>query len=128
MVLMPFSPLYEDNFPKPEGGDRKAAAQKILEEAGYTKGSDGFYEKDGKKLEYRVTVFSDDPTSKNVGQNFVEIMKNIGLHIELNPEAGLNFNKVISNKEYDISSRAIAWVQNLRREPNSSTIRRITMV
>ena len=103
MVLMPFSPLYEDNFPKPEGGDRKAAAQKILEEAGYTKGSDGFYEKDGKKLEYRVTVFSDDPTSKNVGQNFVEIMKNIGLHIELNPEACINFNKVISNKEYDIT-------------------------
>lgn len=30
-------------------------------------------------------------------------MKNIGLHIELNPEAGLNFNKVISNKEYDIT-------------------------
>ena len=42
-------PQYQDHFGQYGKGDA-AAAGKLLEEAGYTKGADGIYAKDGKKL------------------------------------------------------------------------------
>ena len=62
---MPFSEYYADSMP--QAADRKAAAAKILEEAGYAKSGD-FYEKDGKRAKVVVNNFSEDNTIKSLAR------------------------------------------------------------
>lgn len=68
-----------------------AAAQSILEEAGYTKGSDGFYGKDGKALE--LDLFSPDGwTDYNDAAKLIS---------EEAADAGLRINaRTVSDAEY----------------------------
>src|SRR5215217_8476302 len=48
-------PQYQDHFGQYGKGDT-AAATKLLEDAGYTKGGDGIYAKGGKKLSFRFST------------------------------------------------------------------------
>jgi peptide/nickel transport system substrate-binding protein len=68
-----------------------AAAQSILEEAGYTKGSDGFYGKDGKAME--IDLFSPDGwTDYNDAAKLIS---------EEAADAGLRINaRTVSDAEY----------------------------
>ena len=52
-MFMPTQDGYKDEYKDVGKGDVKAAA-KILEDAGFKKGADGIYEKDGKKAEFRL--------------------------------------------------------------------------
>ena len=60
---------------------KDSAAQ--LKEAGYTKGSDGMYEKDGKPLSLTITVPSDTPTNAQRAQLIQGFLKKAGIALKL---------------------------------------------
>ena len=100
MLHLPFEEYYEDNFPKADG-DAKSAAQKLLEEAGYTKDGE-YYAKGGKQLRYKITVFGDDPSKSSMARSFAQTMKEIGINFEVETRGSAEFSKVTGSKEYDI--------------------------
>ncbi|MFP3480940.1 hypothetical protein SB780_39460, partial [Burkholderia sp. SIMBA_057] len=60
MMLMPFSPYYQDNYPvKDTGAD---AAKKVLTDAGYAPNDKGVMAKNGVPVSFKITNFGDDPT------------------------------------------------------------------
>ena len=101
MMLLPFSKNYRDNFPKAEG-DQIQAAQKVLEDAGYTK-VNGIYQKDGKNAKANITIFGDSPAPTGQAQTFVQNMKNIGIESTIDTQPLSAFSSVVGNKQYDIS-------------------------
>jgi peptide/nickel transport system substrate-binding protein len=54
-IWLPGQPYYQDHFGQYGKADA-AGATRLLEEAGYTKGADGIYAKDGKKLSLRIST------------------------------------------------------------------------
>ncbi|WHS51251.1 ABC transporter family substrate-binding protein [Rothia sp. SD9660Na] len=99
MLLLPVSEYYQDNYPAERGVE---AAQKILEDAGYTKSGD-YYSKDGKNASFRVTNFGDDPGSAALAQTMIEQMKTIGIECSIDQQPDANFASVVGNKEYDMT-------------------------
>ena len=98
-LYLPFQEYYEDNFPKADG-DAKAAAQKILEDAGYKKDGE-FYAKNGKQLSYKISIFGDDPVNNSMAQTFVQNMKELGINFSVNSRAASEFSKAIPARDYD---------------------------
>jgi peptide/nickel transport system substrate-binding protein len=59
-------------------------ANKLLEDAGWVKGSDGIRAKDGKKLSFRVMTTPDNPLRERTEELFKNQMKAIGVDIRIN--------------------------------------------
>jgi peptide/nickel transport system substrate-binding protein len=76
-----------------------AKAQQIIESKGYTKGSDGYYQKDGKQLKIDITTHEAFIEKQRVAAVQVEELQKIGINASTRNEAGstwgdnLNFGK-----------------------------------
>lgn len=99
-IHMPFSEYYADSMP--QAADRKAAAAKILEEAGYTKNGD-FYEKDGKRAKVVVNNFSEDNTIKSLARFLSQQLRDLGIESDVDQQPVSNLGKVMSAKEHELS-------------------------
>jgi peptide/nickel transport system substrate-binding protein len=90
----------------PHSGD-VAAANKILDDAGWAKGSDGIRAKDGVKLSFRIGTTSGNQARELSQQMIQEQMKKIGiaLKIENSPDI-LDVNM----SAYDFDTIMFAWV------------------
>src|SRR5215216_1724016 len=73
---------YQDHFGQYGKGD-VAAATKLLEEAGYTKGADGIYTKGGKKLSVRFSTTAGNKLRETQGELFQAQMKQMGVEIKI---------------------------------------------
>ena len=60
-------------------------AQALLEEAGWTKGSDGIYEKDGKKLSFAIKCPTNDQNRIKLGEMAATYLKGIGVDASAQP-------------------------------------------
>ncbi|MBW3092622.1 ABC transporter family substrate-binding protein [Bifidobacterium sp. 82T10] len=98
-VILPFQKGYENNFPS-EGNYNPASAKKTLESAGYKLGSDGYYEKGGKELEVKWTMFSDDSTTTAIAKAFQSMLKKSGIKADLDVQSGANFSKVLADASW----------------------------
>jgi peptide/nickel transport system substrate-binding protein len=58
--------------------DQEKAAQ-LLEQAGFKKGSDGIFEKDGKKLEFNIVYLSNDPVRKDIAIAVSSDLEKLGI-------------------------------------------------
>lgn len=99
-----FQPEYEDNMPVTFD---KAAAEKTLQDAGYAKGSDGFYAKDGQKLTVKYTTFGDDPMTTALSQTVQNQLKAIGVDLQIDLRPSASFGEAMEKKDYDFL--AMGW-------------------
>ena len=60
-------------------------AQSLLEEAGWTKGSDGIYEKDGQKLSFAIKCPTNDQNRVKLGEMAATYLKTIGIDASAQP-------------------------------------------
>lgn len=60
-------------------------AQTLLEEAGWTKGSDGIYEKDGQKLSFAIKCPTNDQNRVKLGEMAATYLKTIGVDASAQP-------------------------------------------
>ena len=82
MIYMPGQKGYKDQATPAIGFDIKKS-EALLTEAGYAKGSDGVFAKDGKPLTLSITVPSDTPTNAQRAQLIQGYLKTVGITITL---------------------------------------------
>ena len=115
-VFVPFMDAYADN-----SGDYGARdverAKALLEDAGYTLGSDGVYERDGERLSFRVGRRDPNPRRQSVNELIGEQCREAG--IELVDDPSEDFNSVrLPASDYDIA--LFAWVATPFQSSNTS--------
>jgi peptide/nickel transport system substrate-binding protein len=99
---------YQDHFGQYGKGD-VAGATKLLEEAGYTKGSDGIYAKGGKKASFRISTTAGNQLRETQEELFQAQMKKIGVDIKIaNADSTKFFGEWLPNGNFDIAN--FAWV------------------
>ncbi|EDY45801.1 ABC transporter family substrate-binding protein [Streptomyces sp. SPB074] len=101
LSLFSFQKGYEDNFGKLVKFDA-AKAKKDLDAAGWKAGSDGVREKGGKKLELTFPTIGDRATTKARATALAQMMKNIGVKMNIDARPSADFNKVFSDRAFDI--------------------------
>jgi peptide/nickel transport system substrate-binding protein len=107
-LWMPFQEPYQDHFGQYGKGD-VAGAQKLLDAAGYTKGSDGIYTKGGKKISVRFSTTAGNKLRETQGELFQAQMKQVGIDIKIaNLDSQKLFGDALPNGNFDIAD--FAWV------------------
>jgi peptide/nickel transport system substrate-binding protein len=86
-----------------------AKAESLIQQAGYTKGSDGIYAKDGKRLSFTIVTNADNPNRVALVQVAAEQYKQIGIEAKPKTEAfqGIVDKLVTANPE--IEAVSIGW-------------------
>jgi peptide/nickel transport system substrate-binding protein len=107
-VWMSNQPEYQDNRGSYGNGDI-AAAEKLLTDAGYTKGSDGIFAKGGKKLSFNISTTSGNALRESQEQIIQAQAKQFGMDIKIkNADADKLFGEWLPEGNYDIAN--FAWV------------------
>jgi peptide/nickel transport system substrate-binding protein len=107
-LWMPFQKPYQDHFSQYGKGD-VAGAQKLLQDAGYTKGSDGIFAKGGKKISLRWSTTAGNKLRETQGELFQAQMKQVGIDIKIaNLDSQKLFGDALPNGNFDIAD--FAWV------------------
>jgi peptide/nickel transport system substrate-binding protein len=101
MMLLPFSPYYQDNYPVKETGPD--AAKKVLTDAGYTANAAGIMEKDGKPAAFKISNFGDDPTTLAFTQTLQKQLQAGGMDVGIDQRASADFGKVMGGRDFDMS-------------------------
>ena len=92
---------YQDNFGGLVTYDQDKAKQ-LLDEAGWTEGSDGIREKDGKKLTLRYVTFGDSQLTKSTAAAMQKMLKDIGVDLQVAERPSSDFSQVIAEREFDV--------------------------
>jgi peptide/nickel transport system substrate-binding protein len=107
-------PEYKDNAGQYAKHD-EAKAIKALEDGGYTKGSDGIYAKDGKKLSFRISTTGDNKLRQDTQEVLQDQLAKIGIKLTIANKPGSdifdNFfpeSGDFADADYDIA--LFAWV------------------
>jgi glutathione transport system substrate-binding protein len=109
-IWLPGQKPYQDHFGRYGKGDT-AGATKLLEDAGYTKGADGIYAKDGQKLSLRISTTAGNQLRETQEELIQAQMKQIGVDIRLaNADNRKLFGDWLPNGNFDIAN--FGWVGN----------------
>lgn len=106
LLVAPYRKGYENNMPK-DSGFSTANAKKTLEGAGYTMGSNGYYQKNGKDLSITYTDFSDSATIKAIALAVQKMMKNAGIKLNIDIKGSSEFSTVLNSGNWEII--AMRW-------------------
>lgn len=101
-IFFPFQDGYQDNFSKVVPNSDPEAARKLLEDAGYTKGADGIYGKNGKTLRLRMPMVSPTPEEQATHQALQQQMKNIGIDVKIEQKSSKDFMNIMNNYDFDL--------------------------
>ncbi|MGO4491209.1 ABC transporter family substrate-binding protein [Arthrobacter sp. 2YAF22_2] len=101
MMLLPFSPYYQDNYPVTETGPD--AAKKVLTDAGYKANAAGFMEKDGVPAAFKISNFGDDPTTLAFAQTLQKQLQAGGMDVGIDQRASADFGKVLGSRDFFLS-------------------------
>ena len=91
------------------GEARVDEATKILEDAGYTKGDDGIYQKDGVKLSIAVAVQSDYSDWINTINVAAQQLKEAGIESHADPMSSNEWTQAMQQGEFEMSVYGL-WV------------------
>lgn len=107
-LMFPWQDGYQDNIPDLHYDP--AEARKILDQAGWTMGSDGYRHKNGKIAEFRYVTFGDDPTIAALARAQQKMASDIGLKMDIDTLKVSDFAQTVSNHDFDII--IMEWVAN----------------
>ena len=79
----------------------KAAAEKQMTDAGYTMGSDGYYQKDGKRVEFSVSFPASYTDIAARAQVLVSQLKDIGMKLDIDTTSVNDINKITANGSFE---------------------------
>jgi peptide/nickel transport system substrate-binding protein len=109
-IWLPGQQWYQDHFGQYGKGD-VAGATKLLEDAGYTKGADGTYAKDGKKLSLRISTTAGNKLRETQEQLIQAQLKPVGVDIKIaNADNRELFGEWLPKGNFDIAN--FGWVGN----------------
>jgi peptide/nickel transport system substrate-binding protein len=82
-------------------------ARRVLDEAGWKVGDDGYRHKDGKLAEFTYVDFGDDPIIAALARAQQKLAKDIGLSMQIEIRKSADFAKTMMNGDFDVV--LIAW-------------------
>jgi peptide/nickel transport system substrate-binding protein len=101
-------PEYQDHRGSYGNGDI-AAAEKLLTDAGYTKGADGIFAKGGKRLSFNISTTQGNKLRETQEELVQAQAKEFGFEIKIkNADADVLFGEWLPQGQFDISN--FAWV------------------
>jgi peptide/nickel transport system substrate-binding protein len=100
-ILYSFQKGYRDNVADVIGHDPEAA-KKELDAAGWTVGTDGIRQKDGRKLALGYTLTGDDALGKATANAFAVQLKAIGVRVGIRTVSENDFDSVVSGRKFDL--------------------------
>ncbi|MHC1747007.1 MAG: ABC transporter substrate-binding protein [Cellulosilyticaceae bacterium] len=99
--------------------DAKKAAE-LLEKSGWKKGTDGILEKQGQKLEFKLTAYTESKYEEALVKQLKEDWSKIGVKLETDyVEFNVLAENVFSKQEFEISN--LSWAINPDPDSNFST-------
>ena len=109
VIYVPGQDGYKDSADEELPFSLKKSADE-LKQAGYTKGSDGMYEKDGKPLALTITVPSDTPTNAQRAQLIQGFLKKAGIALKLDtvPTAKY-FDDYVATNKLNFQTTSFSW-------------------
>ena len=109
-IWLPGQRYYQDHFGQYGKGDT-AGATALLEQAGYTKGADGIYAKDGRPLSLRISTTAGNQLRETQEQLIQAQLKQIGVDIKIvNADSTKFFGEWLPQGNFDIAN--FGWVGN----------------
>lgn len=99
-LVLPIFDLYDDATP--EYAYDPAAANAMLDEAGYARGGDGIREKDGQRLSFAFVVQAGRADDENVQQVIISQLKEIGIEATADNKTGVAYREARYNGGYDL--------------------------
>ena len=109
-IWLPGQKYYQDHFGRYGKGD-VAAATRLLEDAGYTRGADGIYAKGGKRLSLRISTTAGNQLRETQEQLIQAQLKQIGIDLKIvNADNRKLFGDWLPNGNFDIAN--FGWVGN----------------
>jgi peptide/nickel transport system substrate-binding protein len=94
-------------------------ARELLERAGYVKGANGFYEKNGQPLKLTISTTAGDAAREKIEQVIQEDLRKAGIKLEIkNADAGTFFTSWVVEGKYEIGEWA--WIAS--PEPSITAI------
>ena len=101
-------PGYQADAPCPKFDP--AAANKMLDDAGWVKGSDGVRAKDGKRLEFKYSTTSGKPWRQADEEIIQQNFKDVGIKINVqNVPASTFFGPFLNGGQHDIAEFESSW-------------------
>ena len=101
-------PQYEDHAGGYGKGDVQAA-MRLLEQAGWRRGADGVYAKDGRALQLRYTTNTGESTRESVGLLLQAQLKRAGIDLRIaNTKADTLFGEWLPHGNFDLAE--FAWI------------------
>ncbi len=100
-MLFPWQDGYRDNVTEAGMDYNVDEAKALLDEAGWTEGSDGIREKDGTRLEIRYTTTGDAPVTKARAAAFQDMLKQIGVDLKIENVASAEFSKTYNERTFE---------------------------
>lgn len=97
----------------------KAQAEKLLQEAGYAKGADGIYAKDGKPISFTIRTNAGNKTRETLAQIASEQYKAIGIDAKTNFEAFQGLVTQLTEGHPSIEAVIIGWALGTEPDPYS---------
>ncbi len=99
-VVPVFKDLYDPNTP--DYAFDVAQANKLLDDAGYAKGSDGIRAKDGETLSYRIVVQAGRADDELAEQVIIAQLKAIGIEAKPDNKTGVAYREARYKGDYDL--------------------------
>jgi peptide/nickel transport system substrate-binding protein len=97
----------------------KAKAEDLIKSAGYTKGADGFYAKDGKKISFTIRTNAGNKTRETLAQIASEQYKAIGVEAKTNFEAFQGLVTQLTEGHPSVQAVIIGWALGTEPDPYS---------
>ena len=95
----------------------KAKAEELIKSAGYAKGADGVFAKDGKPLEFSIVANSGNKTRETLLQVATEQYKAIGVKVNAKLEAFETMVDKLTTGNQEVQGWIIGWSLGLEPDP-----------
>lgn len=100
VLIYPWQDGYQDNLADLHYDPDEA--RRILDEAGWKLGDDGFRYKDGEAAEFTFVTFGDDPLFAAIARAQQKMAQDIGLKMEIDTRKSSDFSRTITSGDFDV--------------------------
>jgi peptide/nickel transport system substrate-binding protein len=97
----------------------KAKAEQLLKDAGWTKGSDGILQKDGKAFNLTISTNSGNQERETLAQVAAEQYKQLGINAKAAPEAFQGLVTKLTEGSAELEATIIGWSLGAEPDPYS---------
>jgi peptide/nickel transport system substrate-binding protein len=99
-LIYPWQDGYRDNIADLHYDPERA--RRVLDEAGWKLGEDGYRRKDGRLAEFTYVTFGDNPVFLAMARAQQKMVQDVGLKMNIDARKGSDFSKTLHDRSFDV--------------------------